>query len=76
LSLRFRLIGVAAYDLQLESQPVQGMLFEEKQRKKNDKLDRALDTLRERFGKEAVQRGSDMGMNERFGLPLGKMPED
>jgi DNA polymerase-4 len=73
---RFRLIGLAAYDLQPESAPIQGLLFGEPQRKKNDKLDRALDSLRERFGKEAVQRGSDMGARERFGLPTGKMPED
>ena len=73
---RFRLIGVTAYDLQPESAPIQGLLFGETERKKNDKLDRALDSLRERFGKGAVQRGSDMGAAERFGLPTGKMPED
>lgn len=76
LRLRFRLVGVAAYDLQPENAPVQGLLFGETERKKNDKLDRALDSLRERFGKGAVQRGSDVGAAERWGLPTGKLPED
>ncbi len=76
VSQRFRLIGVAAYDLQPESAPIQGLLFGETARKKNDKLDRALDNLRERFGKGAVQRGSELGAAERFGLPTGKLPEE
>lgn len=76
LGQRFRLIGLAAYDLQPETAPIQGLLFGETARKKNDKLDRALDNLRDRFGKGAVLRGSDMGAAERFGLPTGKMPED
>ncbi len=76
LNQRFRLIGVGGYDLQPEDAPVQGLLFGEPERKKNDKLDRALDSLRERFGKAAVQRGSDVGARERFGLPTGKMPEE
>lgn len=76
LTQRYRLIGLGAYDLQREGAPIQGLLFGEPERKKNDKLDRALDSLRERFGKGAVQRGSDMGARERFGLPTGKLPDD
>lgn len=72
----FRLVGLGAYDLRPESAPTQGLLFGEPERKKNAQLDRALDSLRSRFGKDAVQRGSDVGVAARFGLPTGKMPEE
>ena len=72
----FRLIGLGAYDLQPDTAPVQGLLFGEPARRKNAKLDSALDALRERFGKGAVQRGSELDGPTRFGLPTGKLPQD
>ncbi len=65
LSQPMRLVGVAAFDLRPLDAPEQGELFGAEKRKKNQKLDQALDALRDRFGSDAVQRGTDVGQQPR-----------
>ena len=55
-----RLVGLAAFDLRDLAAPVQGELFGQVKRQKQQQLDAALDKLRERFGKGTVKRGSDV----------------
>lgn len=69
LKLPMRLVGLAAYDLRPHDAPRQGLLFEETDRKKQKKLDTALDGLRERFGSNAVKRGTDVERGERQRFP-------
>lgn len=60
LSVPMRLVGVAAYDLRpAGSQPVQTGLFESGERDRRRHLDRTLDALRDRFGKETIRWGGD-----------------
>lgn len=66
LTQPMRLVGVAAFDLRPLDAPEQGELFGSEKRKKNQKLDKALDSLRERFGSDAVQRGTDVGQQPRL----------
>ena len=75
LSQRFRLIGLAAYELHADSEPVQGQLFDESERQRNRNLDRALDTLRQRFGANAVTRATDLRDREKIGIS-GRFDED
>jgi hypothetical protein len=55
-----RLVGLAAYDLADAAAPVQGELFGQEDRERQQRLDQAVDALRSRFGKAAVRRGSEM----------------
>jgi DNA polymerase IV len=56
----FRLVGMAAYDLESGRAPVQTMLFDRETKKRQLELDCALDSVRARFGDTAVRRGSEV----------------
>ncbi|MFZ4579238.1 MAG: DNA polymerase IV [Myxococcota bacterium] len=60
LGVPMRLIGLAAYDLADAAAPVQGELFGQEGRERQQRLDQAVDALRSRFGNTAVRRGSEM----------------
>ncbi len=60
LRRRYRLVGVAAFQLQAAREPVQGDLFAEQDSRRDRQLERTLDDLRGKFGKDAVKRGSDL----------------
>ncbi len=53
-----RLVGLAAFNLG-EGGPVQGELFADPTHVRNQKLDRAIDAVLDRFGEHAVKRGND-----------------
>ncbi|MGI9289148.1 MAG: DNA polymerase IV [Pseudomonadales bacterium] len=53
----FRLVGLAAFDLDWRQQPLQSDLFEDHQRD----LETAIDHLIDRFGKGVVMRAKDLG---------------
>lgn len=55
-----RLVGLAAYDLARGVLPVQGDLFTQADTRKQAGLDRTLDSLRARFGDDAVKRASEL----------------
>jgi DNA polymerase IV len=55
----FRLVGMTAYDLMQAGAATQGGLFDTFGRRRQ--LEVALDTLAERFGGQAVQRGEELG---------------
>lgn len=59
LSVPMRLAGLAAYDLAPAGRPVQVGLFEDEKHDAKRRLDRTLDTLRERFGEDAVRWGDE-----------------
>ncbi|MBT4494524.1 MAG: DNA polymerase IV [Gammaproteobacteria bacterium] len=54
----FRLVGMAAFNLNWRSDPLQLDIFEDSCPRK---LETTLDSLKERYGKDVVFRGSDMG---------------
>ena len=54
-----RLAGLAAYDLAPAGLPVQVGLFGDEKRGAQRRLDRTLDTLKERFGENAIHWGDD-----------------
>lgn len=58
--LRIRLLGVGVSGLEAGGQP-QKTLFEDEQRQSHSRLDEAVDGIRERFGRERLNRGSDLG---------------
>lgn len=60
----YRLVGMAAWDLRADDAPVQPDLFEQAAAQRDRKLDQALDELRDRFGKGAVLRASDVGVTK------------
>jgi len=68
LTVPMRLVGIAAYDLRAADEPVQGELFDDegapgsgsRSGRGNRRLERTLDELRDKFGKSAVKRGSDL----------------
>jgi DNA polymerase-4 len=60
LTQPYRLVGIAAFDLTDSVQPVQGELFPDAVSERSRRLDQALDTVAERFGGDAVKRGSDL----------------
>jgi NADH dehydrogenase/NADH:ubiquinone oxidoreductase subunit G len=60
-----RLVGLAAYDLSPEGAAHQASLFEEEQRDERRKLDRTLDALKERFGKDAIRWADEGEINHR-----------
>lgn len=59
LSLSFRLIGLAGFDLSSSRTPVQGDLFLTRTRERRSELDRTLDAIDARFGHGAVRRASE-----------------
>ena len=54
-----RLLGIRASKLTAETEPVQLSLFDPEMKKseKERRLDKALDAIRSRYGKDAVRRG-------------------
>ena len=56
----FRLIGIGAHDLAPASEAVQGNLFSGAA-PAEDKVDKALDAVREKFGEDAIVRGRGFG---------------
>ena len=56
-----RLVGLAAYLLEDTHAPLQGDLFRAPEEKRQADLDRALDSVRARFGDNAVHRASELG---------------
>jgi DNA polymerase-4 len=61
-----RLLGVGASRL-TRAPVVQGDLFEGERREQQGKLDRAIDAIRDRFGGDAIQRGSLVDRSESQG---------
>ena len=63
LSDQFRLVGVAAYNLQTRREQDQLTLFESTDtivRKQQEQLDEQIDKIREKFGTGSLKRGSDL----------------
>lgn len=65
LDEEYRLVGLAAFDLASEREPQQLGLFGGETRARQTRLDRALDTVRERFGKDALQRATSLERKPR-----------
>jgi DNA polymerase-4 len=61
-SRRLRLVGVGAEDLH-EARSHQALLFDD-EAERSRRIDRCLDDLRERFGREAIRRGPAIALNE------------
>ena len=59
LNQPIRLVGLAAFNLSQSRYPAQGVLFDDPKRAKNQKLDKAIDAVLDRFGDHAVKRGCD-----------------
>ena len=55
-----RLVGLAAYDLLEAHTPTQGLLFGQEERQAERRLEKAMDSVRERFGSGSLKRGSDL----------------
>jgi DNA polymerase-4 len=60
LSKPMRLVGIAAFELAGSDAMVQQDLFGRPKKQRRRKLDQALDTLKSKFGRDAVRRGSDL----------------
>lgn len=60
LDIPMRLVGVAAFDLVEEGAPTQGNLFDLDATQRQEKLETALDSVIEKFGKGVVVRGSTL----------------
>jgi DNA polymerase-4 len=60
-----RLIGLGAFDLREAGQPMQGDLFVGRADARHARLDVAVDALRKRFGRGAVQRAVDVAAGDR-----------
>ncbi len=58
LRLPYRLVGLAAWDLRSADEAVQPDLFTDPARQRDERLDKALDAVRDRFGHAAVRRAS------------------
>ena len=61
--LPVRLLGVGASRLTTDT-ATQGDLFDGEQKKKQQALDRAVDAVREQFGKGAVRRGNLLDLQD------------
>ncbi len=65
-----RLLGIRTSKLKDETEPVQMSLTDfvpvQKKDEKNQKLDKALDTIRQKYGSSAVVRGSMLGTDYHF----------
>jgi DNA polymerase-4 len=72
--LPVRLLGVGAANLTRES-VVQRCLFGEDERDRQSALDRAVDTIRNQFGNEAIRRGSVLGCDAHQGQTHRPSPE-
>ena len=65
-----RLMGVALTDVSDDSEPVQMTMFREEEqlsREKGQKLDKAIDSLRDRYGSGIITQGSLMEFNIKVG---------
>ena len=60
LEVPMRLVGLAAYDLRPLDAPVQADLFLDPAHARARRLDHVVDTLKKRFGKDAVKRGFEV----------------
>jgi len=60
-----RLVGLAAFDLSSDTAPRQTELFDREEGEQQTDLDRALDSVRARFGDDAVRRASDVDPRRR-----------
>ena len=63
-------MGIALTDVSDGSEPVQMTMFREEEelnREKGQKLDKAVDTLRDKYGSGIITRGSLMDLNVRAG---------
>jgi DNA polymerase IV len=60
-----RLVGLAAFDLESDRAPMQRGLFDRVGEKRQTDLDRALDSVRTRFGEGAVVRASEIGADPK-----------
>ena len=73
-----RLVGLAAFDLEDASEPIQPDLFGDPRPDRNRSLETTLDAVRARFGDGAIQRGEDV----RYTAPpdlrrsLSPVPDD
>lgn len=65
LEYNFRLVGTAAFNLKPKNKNIQGCLFKDPAREKQEKLDRAMDAVREKFGEPALRRGTDEALLDR-----------
>ena len=66
-----RLMGIALTDLADDNEPVQMTMFmeeEQKNKEKGQKLDKAVDLLRDKYGADIIKRGSVMSL----GVSVGK----
>ena len=72
--LPIRLLGVGAANLARE-RVVQRCLFGEDARDRQSALDRAVDTIRNQFGNEAIRRGSVLGCDAHDGQTHRPSPE-
>lgn len=64
-----RLVGLAAYNILGEGDPIQGSLFDQPERVDDQELDRAIDTVREKFGKDLIKRAVDVDNTWRQRAP-------
>ncbi|MBK8014419.1 MAG: DNA polymerase IV [Deltaproteobacteria bacterium] len=62
-----RLVGLTAFDLVGASDPLQGQLFGQDARRKQADLDKTVDALRARFGRDVIRRGTDGRGHDRDG---------
>jgi hypothetical protein len=62
LSVRLLGMGVSGLD---DTGTVQGILFDQKDRQKHARLDVAADRVKERFGSDALRRGSSLDRGEK-----------
>ena len=62
--LRVRLIGMGVSNLD-DTGAVQGLLFDREERQKQTRLDTVADQLKDRFGAEALRRGSSLERGEK-----------
>jgi DNA polymerase-4 len=60
LEIPVRLVGLAGYELVSAAEPEQGELFGGAERAKRTQLDKTLDAVWEKFGSDALKRGSDL----------------
>ena len=55
-------MGVSGLD---DTGTVQGLLFDQEERQKQTRLDSVVDQLKDRFGTEALRRGSSLERGEK-----------